>query len=324
MEKYKVSVIIPVYNTENYIDKCISSVLNQTLKDIQIILINDGSTDSSLEKCKKWAKENNNIELISKENGGQGQARNIGLDLTKGQYVFFLDSDDYLPEDAMESLYNENIKKDCDLVCGTSISVFKNGDKIKNANVLNTKKFEGSGKELIVNTNYKGIQPMVWLYMYKTKFLKENSIKFPEGVYHEDCEFTLKVLYKATQICFIDKTTYYQFISDNSTMRSVNFKKCKDAIKVAKNIEKFIENEVKERKIKKAFQKYIAYLYAYSIHYALQIDYDIKLLWKDKNEKRHILKALNKCLKYIPLKISIQTSNIKLYKKIYQKLKRNK
>ena len=322
MQGYKLSVIIPVYNVEKYIDKCIESVLNQTIKDIQIILINDGSTDNSLEKCKKWADSYNNIQLINKKNGGQAEARNLGLNFASGEYIFFLDSDDYLPIDALETLYKTIIEKDYDLVCGVSISIFKNGEEIKSENPLNKERFEGSGKDLILKTKYRGIPPMVWLYMFKAKFLKENSIKFPEGLYHEDCEFMLKVMYKASKVRFIDKVTYYQFISENSTMRSVNAKKSKDAKKKKKNIEKFTNEEVKEKKIKKAFNKYIAYLYAYSMHYAMQIGYNIELLFKNKEEKKHILKGLNKCLKYIPLRIAIQTGNAEAYKKIYNKYKR--
>lgn len=318
IQSYKISVIIPVYNAEQYIDKCIESVINQTLSDVQIILVNDGSIDNSKEKCEIWSKKFNNIQLINKENGGQGEARNVGLNYANGKCIFFLDADDYLPNNALEILYSNMTKNNVDVVCGTSISVFKDKTKKKNTMRYNIRPMIVNGQEFIQKNNYKDVEPMVWLYMYNHEFLKKNNLKFSIGVYHEDCEFTLKVFYYAENISFIDDVTYYQFISDNSTMRSKNIKKSKDAIQIAKNIESFIERNVENKKIKKAFKKYVAYLYSYSLHYAMQIDYNIDLLINNADRLK-IIKALKYNIKYMPLMIALKTSSIKLYKKIYLK-----
>lgn len=316
-ENYKVSVIIPIYNTEKYLDKCIESVKKQTLTDIQIILINDGSTDGSAEKCNTWVEKYKDIIFINKINEGQAKARNIGLKESKGEYIFFLDSDDFLPENALEIMYNKIKDKNYSTICGTSVSIFKDGRKESNSNLLNKCGFCGSGKEAIIQSKYKDIQPMVWLYLYKKEFLEKYNIKFSEGLYHEDCEFTLKVFYYAEKVLFIEDVIYYQFISDNSTMRSKNFKKSKDAIQIAKNIEEFIINEVKEKNIKRILKKYVSYLYSYSLNYAIQIDEDINKLYSTKKEKRHIEKGLAHNKKYYILEMALMTSNIKLYKKIY-------
>lgn len=315
MTKCKVSVIIPVYNAEQYIDKCIESVINQTLQEIEIILINDGSTDKSKEKCEKWINERKNIQLINKKNGGQGEARNIGLEYAKGNCIFFLDADDYLPKNSLEILYSNITKNNADVVCGTSVSVFKNKEQKKNEMLSNKEQLIISGKQFIQKTKYKGVEPMVWLYMYKQEFLKKHSLKFPIGLYHEDCEFTLKVYYYAEKISFINDVTYYQFISDNSTMRSKNIKKSKDAIQIAKNIEQFIEEEITNKKIKNAFKKYVAYLYSYSLHYAMQIDFDIEKLI-DNKEKTHIMEGLKYDIKYMPLMFALKISKLNLYKKV--------
>ena len=214
-------------------------------------------------------------------------------------------------------MYNKIKEEDYSIICGSSESIFKDGRKEINVNLLNRNEFCGSGKEAIIKSKYKDIPPMVWLYLYKREFLEKYNIRFSEGLYHEDCEFTLKVFYYAEKVHFIDDIIYYQFISDNSTMRSKNFKKSKDAIQIAKNIEEFIINEVKEKKIKKIFKKYVAFLYSYSLNYAIQIDEDIKQLYRTKKEKRHIEKGLSHNKKYYILEIALMTSNIKLYKKIY-------
>lgn len=319
MMEYKISVIIPVYNAEKYIDKCIQSVLDQTIKGIEIILINDGSTDESEKKCEVWFNLYKNITLINKKNEGQGEARNIGLDIAKGKYIFFLDADDYLPNNSLETLYSKILEKDYDVVCGKSLSIFKNGKKIENNNFLNLNECEGSGTAIIKLTKYKNIPPTIWLYMYKSEFLKKNKIKFAKGVFLEDCEFNLKVYYYAKKMLFINNVTYCQFMSENSTMRSSNFKKSKDAIQIAKNIEQFIIENVNDKKVDKYFRNYVAYLYSYSIHYSMQIGYDFMKLFRDKKEFNHIIKSLLINKKYFPLALALTTRCSKIYEKLYKK-----
>ncbi len=102
----KISIIVPVYNVENYLKKCLDSIVNQTFKDIEIILINDGSTDNSLNICKEYAKKDHRIRLINKPNGGLSSARNVGIDLSTGEYLGFVDSDDWIALNMYEKLYN--------------------------------------------------------------------------------------------------------------------------------------------------------------------------------------------------------------------------
>lgn len=318
MSEYKVSVIVPIYNAEKYIEKCIESVMNQSLKEIEVILINDGSEDSSEEKCKQYVNKYEYIQLVNQKNSGQGAARNLGMSLAKGECIFFLDADDYLPQDALEILYNKIITTNSDMVCGTSESVFKDGTKIRKAMQLNEMEKQESGKDIILKTKYKDISPMVWLYMYRKSFIEKNNLVFPIGLFHEDCEFNLKTYYYANKISFIKDVTYCQFISDNSTMRSKNIKKSMDAIQIAKNIEKFISNDVKEEEIKKIFYGYVSFLYSYSLHYAIQIGGNIENIINCE-EKKHITKVLRKNIKYWPLSISMKNSLIHLYAKIYRK-----
>lgn len=116
MSKIKVSVIVPVFNVEEYLSTSLDSILNQTLKDIEIICINDGSTDASLDILENYAKKDARIKIISKKNEGQGIARNIGLDNAQGEFIAFVDSDDFIKEDMLEKSYKKSVSKNLDLV----------------------------------------------------------------------------------------------------------------------------------------------------------------------------------------------------------------
>ena len=125
MSKIKVSVIVPVFNVEEYLSTSLDSILNQTLKDIEIICINDGSTDASLDILENYAKKDARIKIISKKNEGQGIARNIGLDNAQGEFIAFVDSDDFIKEDMLEKSYEKSVSKNLDLVM-YKISSFDN------------------------------------------------------------------------------------------------------------------------------------------------------------------------------------------------------
>ena len=117
-DQTKLSVIIPVYNVEQYLPKCLASVVQQTLKDIEIICVNDGSTDNCLKILEEFKSKDNRIKIINKENAGLGNARNTGLEEAKGEYISFIDSDDYIDENFFELLYNEAKEDDADVACG--------------------------------------------------------------------------------------------------------------------------------------------------------------------------------------------------------------
>ena len=125
MSNIKVSVIVPVFNVESYLNESLDSILNQTLKDIEIICINDGSTDNSLDILETYSKKDKRIKIISKENEGQGVARNVGLDNAQGEYISFVDSDDFIKRDMLEKLYNKAENNDLDLVM-CKVSSFDN------------------------------------------------------------------------------------------------------------------------------------------------------------------------------------------------------
>lgn len=193
----KVSVIIPVYNTEKYLEKCLDSVCNQTLSDIEIICIDDCSTDNSLNILKEYASKDNRIKLIEfKENKGAAVARNTGIIEAKGEYLGFVDSDDYVDLNFYELLYYSIIKNDADAVKGKLILK----DVEYNINKDNTYDIND-----LVTKNCAYFYHSFTTGLYNVKFLKENNIKFLEGCkYFEDPFFSINAVLYYTKIIVED------------------------------------------------------------------------------------------------------------------------
>lgn len=212
----KVSVIIPVYNTEKYLKKCLDSVCNQTLSDIEIICINDCSSDTSLNILKEYSIKDKRIKIISfKDNKGVSVARNVGIDKAIGEYVGFIDSDDHIDLDFYEKLYTKAIKTQADCVKG------------------NIKQLDGLGN-IIDSTDYdindEIILDKAFFYhsftsaIYNRFFLQKHNIFFPEGIIHfEDPYFSIKVSIFCNKILIVDDVNYYYFRrSDSETMNQIN------------------------------------------------------------------------------------------------------
>lgn len=205
----KVSLIVPIYNSQNYLEKCIKSLLNQTLKDIQIILINDGSTDNSEKIIKSFDDER--IVYISKNNEGIGKTRNLGIDKATGEFLAFVDSDDYLNEHFCEYMYQKAVNDDCDLVVcdffedrNTLVGIkFKD---FKDTNLRET-------PELINNINLGPCNKL-----YKKSLFDDKSNRFEENLKYEDAPFVVKMLLSANKIGKVnDYLTYYVIHSNSET-----------------------------------------------------------------------------------------------------------
>ena len=203
----KVSVIIPVYNVEQYLRECLDSVVNQTLKDIEIILVDDGSTDSSLSICNEYAQKDSRITVLQQDHKGAGAARNKGINKSNSEFVIFLDSDDFYPEkDILECLYN-NAKEHNVYICGGSFSSLYPNNKI---NSLYNNTFEGytfKENRLIQYTDYQ-FDYGYHRFIYNRQFIKDNNIYFPDYKRFQDPPFFIKAMYKAREFYAITKITY--------------------------------------------------------------------------------------------------------------------
>lgn len=214
----KVSVIVPVYNVEEYIDKCLETLTNQTFKDFEIIIVNDGSPDNSesiiLNYQKKYPQL---IKYYKKENGGLSSARNYGIEKSNGKYLMFIDSDDYVTTDMIEKLFNRIEEEQSDMAICNYFRVTCKGKIIKNYNnnpgTTNIK----SNPEIILN------KQAAWNKIYKKELFSQN--KFDEGKYYEDLRLIPKLYLECKKIAFIDDFCYYYIERDNSIMKDINLDK---------------------------------------------------------------------------------------------------
>ncbi|WHY85189.1 glycosyltransferase [Neobacillus novalis] len=237
----KISIIVPVYKVEPYIRKCVDSILAQTLTDFELILVDDGSPDNSGEICDEYASIDSRVVVIHKENGGQSTARNAALDIAKGDYIGFVDSDDWIEADMYELLYDMCIKNNCDIANCTSTIYFKNRT-VKNGThslTLHSRK-----EAMRVMLEGKLYDEVVWTKLIKRSLLE--NIRFPVGVIYEDTAFTYKVIHNATRICCVGAPKYHYIKRDESTMDRAIKNLRIDAVLIYEEMYKFIERNYPE------------------------------------------------------------------------------
>lgn len=228
LDKIKISVVVPVYNAEEFLEESINSVLNQTLKDIEIICVNDGSKDNSLQMLNEFARRDNRVKVFDKENGGCGSARNFGLERAKGRYIYFFDPDDYILPNAFEKLYDNAINNDSDLVL-FKIARFRDGEEVDYSipgfdfdNVFNNVNFNS------FTFNYKDIKNYVlnssfapWSKLYKKEFLdRYDDFTFETGIAFDDVPFHVQSLLRAEKMSFIPEFFYHYRLSNPNSVNN--------------------------------------------------------------------------------------------------------
>lgn len=217
-----ISIIVPIYNSEKYIERCINSLINQTYKKIEIILINDGSTDNSINICKNLAQIDKRIKVIDKDNQGVSVARNVGLENAHGDYVMFVDIDDWIESNTIQEMYNIIQKENVDIVKCNSISEFYN-KRINNViekEICNIKiekdKYKKEILKILSNTSKLNV---IWGQLIKKEVVEK--LRFENGiVYGEDLLFNVQCLKNATSIYFLDKCCYHYFINHSGVSRN--------------------------------------------------------------------------------------------------------
>ncbi|WP_028329102.1 glycosyltransferase family 2 protein [Brachyspira alvinipulli] len=277
----KVSVMLPIYNVEKYLPKCIESVIAQTLKDIEIICINDCSNDNSENIIREYMKKDDRIKIIHNEkNIGVGFSRNIGVDCSNGEYISFIDSDDFIENDYLENLYSTAIKYDADIVFTNNIytvNEVKGYIKLYYHNRLEKWKkdfkdkcFEGKSN-FNVSTTEKENTPeyplvAVWNKLYKKSFILNNDLKFQNYIVSEDSEFFYKYLVYNPNMYYNNKAKYYYVQRKSSAVHSIekDEKTVSDALSVFRNIFNFY----KEKKInllkESSFYNFNSFLFVFN------------------------------------------------------------
>lgn len=221
----KVSIIVPIYNVEKYLDKCINSLLNQSLKEIEIILVDDGSPDNSGKIAEKYAIKDNRISVVHQQNMGLGPARNTGVDLATGEYIAFVDSDDWVDVDMYSHLYKEAIKTNADIVVGGHCEMMNDITKSKKVHPLSGFVYKNKEEILKVRKNFFGqyyndeigssFPKSAWRSIYRHQIIKDNNLRF-EKILSEDTIFNLLV-YKYSQVISFTNFTDYKYRKDNQT-----------------------------------------------------------------------------------------------------------
>lgn len=228
--KIKLSIIVPVYNSEKYLAKCLDSLTNQTLCNIEIILVNDGSKDNSLNICEEFAQKDNRIIVFTQENSGQSKARNIGLAHSCGEYVTFVDSDDWVDLDYYEKLVFACDKSESDIACASIIRERKNYKKFR---IKYTQEKIITQLQEKIDTAKVPDMCYVWNKVYRRDFLEKLNLKFIEGMYFEDVDFVTQAIYYSNKIITVPNTYYHYWTNFNSTVKTMKIsdKKRSDSIK---------------------------------------------------------------------------------------------
>ena len=262
--KIKVSVIIPVYNTEDYLKECIESLVNQTLREIEILIVNDGSTDSSLEIMKEFKnKYPNIIKIFDKVNGGQASARNYALSFAQGEYLGFVDSDDWVDSTMYEEMYEKAEKEDADIVICDMVDHFPDRTVC-----YPSSRFENKFK----------VTPSACNKLFKRSLVKEDV--FPVGLWYEDFEFTTMQLMKTDCISVIHKGLYHCHCREVSTMYNNNSEKNQDILVVLEHLVEYVEKNGWYEKYKNGLE------YLYIDHVLIT---SINRVQKQTNEKKKIV-----------------------------------
>ena len=242
----KVSIIVPVYNVENYIEKCLETLANQTLQEIEIILVNDGSTDGTKQKIEKFILAYpEKIKYLEKANGGLSDARNYGIPSAKGKYIGFVDSDDYVELNMFEEMYKKAEEENSDMVECDFIWEYPNKKRIDTGKIYKNK------KEAFIYARV-----VAWNKLIKRETLEKVNIKFPKGLRYEDTEFFYKLLPNLNKISFVKKPMVHYIQRSNSIANTQN-ERVKEIFEIWENIFKFY----KEHNLFEEYKNEIEYTY---------------------------------------------------------------
>lgn len=235
MDKGLISIIVPVYNVENYLSACLDSILSQSYKNLEVIVIDDGSTDFSLQIAEKYAEKDDRVKVFSYENEGQSAARNHGLSASTGSYIVFVDADDIILPDSLEIMMAFLKENNADIVEGEIITgvIYKN--KIKKSKIVYD---VFNNKEAIEKVLYQNkMLPSPWGKLYKSELFE--NIRFKKGIIYEDLDIFYRIYEKATKLIYLNFPVYFYRNNEKSTINTWRPKRL-DVLSVTENLENYI------------------------------------------------------------------------------------
>lgn len=317
----EISIIVPVYNVEEYLSRCIDSILSQTFSDFELILVDDGSTDGSGKICDEYVKQDERVVVIHKENGGQSSARNSGLKKLNGKYISFIDSDDWISSDYLEYLYSLIKKYKADVVSADYVITYENC--VSFSSQANEKVITGTSEILqfyLKQDKMHGKNDFaVWGKLYKKEFF--NEINFPVGTIYEDNIINFKILKNCNCYVKSSKIIYAYFHRDKSTTKS---KLSEKHLALIRTSEQMLELASKDENLIRLCRRKIAMSYFSILVMYVRFGTDLseekisELVAEYQKIKRDYLKT-EKSIK-IHLISFLMCKNIKLFRKLYEKI----
>lgn len=252
----RISFIVPAYNCELYIERCISSILRQELDSFEIIIVNDGSTDRTRDICDVIAAQHSEIRVIHTENFGVSVARNVGIRNANGKYVAFIDSDDYYKDDTIIKLLNQAEEQNLDIICGDYTEIGING--ITEFNRPELTQMIMDGEEFVRCALSESTLPMVvWLSLFRRDYITSKELYFKPGYYYEDELWVSQVYLLASRICYCPINFYGYYIHNQSATHGKKYNKnAIDIIKICKELKEF-SKQLKNQKTQELFQNYL-------------------------------------------------------------------
>lgn len=246
----KISLIVAAYNIEQYIHRCITSLINQTFENLEIIIVNDGSTDNTLRIIEELKKNNKNIKVINQENKGLIETRKTGFENATGEYILFVDGDDWLEREAVEILYTNAVKENADIVLFNAFNSYDDGTRT-NFNTVNMNAIDEIKKDTLKALFLDNVLPVVWAKFIKRAFIIENNIQFPKNIsYGEDLAFSAKLFMNTPNVVIVEDKLYNYYQRLDSISRSTDNRILEVNIALS-----YIENDLKQRKIYSLYEK---------------------------------------------------------------------
>jgi glycosyltransferase involved in cell wall biosynthesis len=298
----KISIIVPIYNVQSYLRKCINSILNQTIENIEIILVNDGSKDKSADICEEYKKKDDRVVVIHKENGGLSSARNAGLEIATGELIGFIDSDDWIEPDYFQILYDGIIKYNADI----SVMHLTDVTKYEKIEFITKRK-----EEWVKFTHHNAMESFFANdfigYSACNKLYRSNlfeGIRYPEGMLMEDKATTYKLIYKTNSVVVNSSRKYHYYLRSDSIMQSKFNRKKFDSLEIHMEQIKFVDRNYPE------FYGLIRARYAYESFRLLLMM--IRSNYSEKSDLERCLKIIKENVRYV-----IKEKRIGLHHKIY-------
>lgn len=311
MKAIKLSIVIPVYNVEKYLSQCVQSVVAQNQEDIEIILVDDGSLDSSPVLCDDWARKISNIKVIHQNNRGLSTARNNGLEISNGTYIWFIDSDDWiLPNAISRIMVLVSLYPTIDVFSSFMRVFCENENRYEEPYSLKNGKIY-SGKTYLWGNPAIGAAQR---FIYRKKFLLDNNLKFYPGILHEDGVWCYSIFYLAPKIYFIDGPIYvYRKRTEGSIMSNIKIQSAYDLIKGYRVLKEFMYTNV-EGKDYLRFNNKIYDMILDSYAFCDNILKTDDFMEFEKKERKYILEQSFALLKHYPLSLKIWITILKPYK----------